>query len=44
MTEKHFNYIFKHITHCILTSYNLPQQQCIMGWRCSPEDREFILG
>lgn len=38
MIEKHFNYIFKHIIHCILRSYNLPWQQCIMGWCCSSED------
>lgn len=40
MIEKHFNCIFKHITHCILTSYHLLQQQCVTGWRCS-QDKGF---
>jgi len=42
MIEKHFNYISKPISHCILTSYNLPQQQCVTGWCSSPEDWGFI--
>lgn len=41
MIEKHFNYLFKHITHCILMSCNLPQQY-IAGWHRSPEGEGFI--
>lgn len=48
MTEKHFNFIFKHVTHRILMRCNLSSQWCTRGWYSSSEcwglvwDKAFI--